>query len=218
MKVVCVSDTHCVIHRDLPEGDVLIHAGDLSLGGEPHEIAKALAWLRKQPHKWKFVIGGNHDNALAELPVLFDEQWKPYKDLTPLIYLQGSRYVLRHEEKDYIVFGSPAIPFNNMFRTGARAFMLDATTARHWGYAPNADILITHGPPAGVGDSYARYGDPCLKAYVQQTKPKLHVFGHVHVGRGIYKDVPECPNTLFVNAAQLDEGYRPAAEPFVVEI
>ena len=44
MKIVCISDTHTISHpSDLPDGDVLIHAGDLSLCGEVHEIQSALA-------------------------------------------------------------------------------------------------------------------------------------------------------------------------------
>jgi predicted phosphohydrolase len=189
---------------------MLIHAGDLSLDGSPHEVAQALAWLRKFPHKWKIVIGGNHDNALAELPYLFDEQWKSYKDRTPLILLRGSSVAC----DGYKVFGSSALFHNPVYRAGARAYMLDGTTTRHWGYAPKCDILVTHGPPKHVLDGPG-YGDPCLASYVQQVKPKLHVFGHVHIGYG----QAEAGGTKFVNAAMVDDGYRPFhREPIVVEV
>jgi len=213
MRVVCISDTHTINEpKELPDGDVLIHAGDLSLIGEAHEIQHALAWLRKFPHKYKIVIGGNHDNALAEMPGLFDEQFKPYKDRTPLIYLCGSKVTIEVEDRKLVVFGSSALPFNPIYRAGARAYMLDGTTTRHWSIAPSCDILVTHGAPFGVLDSH--YGDPILMNYVRQIKPKLHVFGHIHVGRG-QRQVDE---TLFVNAAMLDDGYRPVHEPIVVEI
>lgn len=217
MKIVCISDSHGINEKaELPDGDVLIHAGDLSLLGLPHEIQHALAWLRKQPHKHKFVIGGNHDNALAEMPMLFDEQWKPYKDLTPIQYLCGSMAKFREEDKVWRVFGSSVIPFNRLFRAGARAYMLDGTTARHWNYAPPSDILITHTPPAGVLDG--TYGDPCLRAHVDQTKPRLHVFGHVHIGYGVSHGCQNNPVTTFVNAAQVNENYFPTNEPIVVEV
>jgi Icc-related predicted phosphoesterase len=91
--------------------------------------------------------------------------------------------------------------------------MLDGTTARHWGLAPNCDILVTHGPPKDVLDG--TYGDPVLAAYVQMVKPKLHVFGHVHIGRGYCTS----KNTQFVNAAMVDIGYKPVTDdPFVVEV
>ena len=34
MKIVCISDTHSLQHRmNIPDGDLLIHAGDVSSGG-----------------------------------------------------------------------------------------------------------------------------------------------------------------------------------------
>ena len=47
LRFVCISDTHGVIeherreyHRRIPEGDVLIHCGDFTMGGDPSEITK----------------------------------------------------------------------------------------------------------------------------------------------------------------------------------
>ena len=45
------------------------------------------------------------------------------------------------------------------------------------------------------------------------VKPKLNVFGHIHVGYG-YK---EYEGVLFVNASTCDEGYNPVNKPIVVE-
>ena len=52
MRLVLISDTHGY-HEDLalPDGDVLIHAGDLSSMGQPEEIARFGAWLGRQPHR-----------------------------------------------------------------------------------------------------------------------------------------------------------------------
>jgi hypothetical protein len=60
VKIVCILDTHnCT--PVLPEGDILIHAGDLSHHGSFAEIQAQLDWLRTQPHAHKVVIAGNHD-------------------------------------------------------------------------------------------------------------------------------------------------------------
>jgi Icc-related predicted phosphoesterase len=40
---------------------------------------------------------------------------------------------------------------------------------------------------------------------VKQKGPKVHVFGHIHGGAGIHSE----GNTLFVNAAYLNESYKP---------
>jgi 3',5'-cyclic AMP phosphodiesterase CpdA len=63
VSVVCVSDTHNYQPR-LPDGDILIHAGDLTQSGSAQELEAALAWLRAQPHAHKIVIAGNHDQLL----------------------------------------------------------------------------------------------------------------------------------------------------------
>ena len=63
VTVVCVSDTHNS-QPDLPPGDILIHAGDLTQSGTFQELEAALAWLRGQPHPVKIVVAGNHDRLL----------------------------------------------------------------------------------------------------------------------------------------------------------
>lgn len=65
IRVVCISDTHCQPypgHVAIPDGDLLIHAGDLCNDGSLHEIQAAVDWLQSLPHAQKVVICGNHDS------------------------------------------------------------------------------------------------------------------------------------------------------------
>ncbi|KAJ5767567.1 hypothetical protein N7533_000150 [Penicillium manginii] len=62
IRVVCLSDTHTLQWPDVPDGDLLIHAGDLANDGSVREIQAAVDWLRSLPHQHKVVIGGNHDS------------------------------------------------------------------------------------------------------------------------------------------------------------
>ncbi|KAG6807926.1 hypothetical protein H0H93_000815, partial [Arthromyces matolae] len=55
----------------LPEGDVLVHAGDLTHSGTPQEVRSALQWLADQPHPHKIFIAGNHDYALSDTIISF---------------------------------------------------------------------------------------------------------------------------------------------------
>lgn len=49
MKLVCISDTHGLHERvAVPNGDVLIHAGDFTERGEPYEVAAFLSRLLKK--------------------------------------------------------------------------------------------------------------------------------------------------------------------------
>lgn len=86
MKLVCLSDTHSLHRRlvDIPEGDVLIHAGD-SLGqGTLDNLEDLNDWLGELPHRHKIVIAGNHDWAFQEIPEL------ARATLTNALYLEDS--------------------------------------------------------------------------------------------------------------------------------
>lgn len=69
MKIVCISDTHN-LHRAMliPDGDVLIHAGDITVAGDAREVADFNTWLGTLPHKHKVVVAGNHDFCFEKSP------------------------------------------------------------------------------------------------------------------------------------------------------
>lgn len=62
IRVVCLSDTHSLQWSDVPDGDILIHAGDLTNDGSARDIQEAVDWLKTLNHPHKVVIGGNHDS------------------------------------------------------------------------------------------------------------------------------------------------------------
>ena len=62
IRIVCISDTHNRTPPSIPNGDILIHAGDLSQGGTVPEIQAQIDWLDSLPHKTKILIAGNHDS------------------------------------------------------------------------------------------------------------------------------------------------------------
>ena len=77
----------------------------------------------------------------------------------------------------------------------------------------DTDILITHGPPFGKLD-YARYqnvnvGCEELMKRVEEIKPKINVFGHIHEGYGYVFD----GNTHYINASVLNERYEYRNKP-----
>lgn len=51
-RFVCISDTHSRKY-DIPLGDVLLHAGDLSAGGAYKRLKVTLEWLKTLPHPIK---------------------------------------------------------------------------------------------------------------------------------------------------------------------
>lgn len=70
-------------------------------------------------------------------------------------------------------------------------------------------ILVTHGPPHGTLDLVARgerVGSTALSDRVEKLSHlDLHVFGHVHEGRGVATRA----GRMFANVSLLDAAYQP---------
>lgn len=209
MKLVCMSDTH----RDyakvkVPDGDVLIHAGDIDIWGYENELVAFNEWLGALPHKHKIIIAGNHDKLLQ----MYHKE-NIINHLSNAIYLENDSCTI-----DGVKFwGSPVTP-----RFGEWFFMHDRGTDIQtiWDMIPtDVDVIITHGPPYGIGDAVSfptceHVGCSNLLKTVKNIKPKVHVFGHIHSGHGI-----TISNDIkFVNASVMDEEYTLAYEPIQVTI
>ena len=64
MKIIFISDTHTLhgqMLEKIPDGDVLVHCGDVSSRGVGSEIDNFFFWFSSLPHKNKIFIAGNHD-------------------------------------------------------------------------------------------------------------------------------------------------------------
>jgi hypothetical protein len=223
IRVVCISDTHGLV-KDLkiPDGDVLIHAGDFTNAGEMSQIMELNELLGRLPHKHKIVIAGNHDISFQE--GWYEANWKrfnPYMEsvracraaLTNCTYLEDSEVVI----EGYKFYGSPWQPsFCNW------AFNLErgAPLKEKWNKIPtDTEILITHGPPLGYGDlipppESKRTGCLDLLNAVEQIAPLYHIFGHVHEGYGVTSNGV----TTFINASTCTDAYKPTNEPIVFDL
>lgn len=51
-RFVCISDTHSRSF-EIPDGDVLLHSGDLTDHGTIADLEKTMEWLEGLPHKIK---------------------------------------------------------------------------------------------------------------------------------------------------------------------
>ncbi len=61
-SIVIISDTHGLQPSvDIPEGDILVHAGDMTMRGEVKDLMAFNTFLGSLPHPTRFVIAGNHD-------------------------------------------------------------------------------------------------------------------------------------------------------------
>ncbi len=181
-RIVAIADTHNEHARlAVPDGDVLIHAGDLTGRGTLPELERVADWLRSLPHPHKVVIAGNHDFALQRNPVAARAL---FHDLTFLEDSEATVAGLR-------VWGSPWQPwFHDWAFNLRRGPAIDAK----WQLIPvGIDVLVTHGPPLGYGDRVLdgeRVGCADLLRHLTRVQPKLHLFGHIHEARGEWQFGP----------------------------
>lgn len=207
MKLVIISDTHGKHDRlDLPKGDMLIHAGDVSRVGEPKEIIRFLDWFEGQDFKYKIFIAGNHDfyfeNAIeSEL-----------KNMIPdgINYLNDSGV----EIEGIKIWGSPITPWFHNWAFNRRR---GEEIKQHWNKIPkDTNILITHGPPFGILDTTSkneRVGCADLLEKMNSLKTTLHIFGHIHEAYGIYNT----NKISFINASVLNQYGKLRNQPVVLK-
>ncbi|KAE8133590.1 Metallo-dependent phosphatase, partial [Aspergillus pseudotamarii] len=207
IRVVCVADTHSQ-RCDVPDGDLLIHAGDLSLHGSAAEIQETVNWLKSLPHSYKVVISGNSDrffdvtSRLAEdklaMTLSADSTSKGAAQLRrcmpidwgDIYHLQEASVYLPFRDTSGItrqirVYGSPQIP---VCGGPDNAFQYPVDQNPWAGTIPaSTDILVTHTPAKFHGDWYqgSPEGCPFLLDELWKVRPLLHVFGHVHTSHGV---------------------------------
>jgi Icc-related predicted phosphoesterase len=218
MKITFISDTHNKhnqITKDLPGGDLLIHAGDISSMGYKHEIQQFCKWFNGlDNYTNKIFIAGNHDWGFQDHPSQTKEIIDFYKNIT---YLQDQIDMIGENTEDMIkVWGSPWQPefYNWAFNLPRNGEELKGK----WDLIPNdIDILITHGPAWGYVDKIfgqtIPLGCELLTTKIKEIKPKIHVCGHIHSARNVVFD----GNTHFINASVLNESYFYDYKPFTVE-
>ncbi len=206
MKFICLADTHNQHDDfDVPDGDVLIVAGDFTMRGIPKEIRKFNDFLGSLPHEFKVVIAGNHD-------WLFEREPKRAQELlTNCIYLEDSLTTIAGIK----IYGSPWQPW---FHDWAFNLQRGLPLKNKWDLIPDdIDILITHGPPSSHGDVTLRgesTGCVDLLDAIKRVKPKYNIFGHIHEGYGTTME----GDTTCINASNVDFYYSPVNPPISFEL
>ncbi|KAL1983287.1 hypothetical protein VTN96DRAFT_309 [Rasamsonia emersonii] len=214
IRVVCISDTHTREWPDVPDGDLLIHAGDLCNDGSVREIQATVDWLKRLPHPHKVVIAGNHDSyfdvrsrreedrdkslatvsaSTASISSIDDPDSHRIDWGENIHYLQHSSVTLSfpgtspgQHGRTLNIYGAPQIPATVPFGP-EHAFTYSPHHDAWTGTIPmETDILVTHAPPKGHLDLGPSFsiGCPYLLSEVWRVRPILHVFGHVHCGYG----------------------------------
>lgn len=199
MRIVLIADTH---NRtpELPDGDILIHAGDATSNGTREEVERFDAWLGTLKFRHILFTPGNHDF---------------YLESDRNIIINATMLISEAVIIDGLIFW--ASPYTSRF--GGWAFMRsEERLADIWKCIPDkVDVLITHSPPKGILDysiSGSHLGSKSLLERSSMIEPKVHVFGHIHEGAGQKR----IGKTTFVNASVLNEYYQNVNKPVVIDI
>lgn len=240
-RVACVSDLHESL-IDIPPCDLLLIAGDISYAFKGDLVTKHRflvnefkQWVGGVPATDVVVVAGNHDQSI--------EQWGWPEDLrsVPKLHYLEDEGVELHGLK---IWGTPWQPWFYSWAFNAPQRGGEDFLAQKFDLIPDdTDIIICHGPPRGVGDGVGdparpdlqeHVGSTALRAAIKRVQPKLMVCGHIHSGAGVnvvahinpvkfFDDDAQHttlhqPTTTIVNAAIVDEKYRPVNKPFVIDL
>ena len=215
MKITFISDTHTKheeISKDLPGGDLIIHAGDfMNSGYDPIDVARFTNWyssLLTMDYKHRVFIAGNHDRLFEDKPELAKELMDAYSG--GLIYLQDQSHVIDGVK----IYGSPWSPYfyNWAWNLPRNGWELELK----WKDIPDdTDILVCHTMPWGHLDTTSNLNVGCelLRARIDELKPKIFVGGHIHSGYGYKFD----GHTHFFNASVLNNNYKYTNKPITID-
>lgn len=178
MRIFHCSDTHCK-HSQLivPEADIVIHSGDFSnsrnLDLNYNEVLSFMNWFSELNIKHKILVAGNHDVSI------YHKRFLKINIPNNIIYLENESITINGLK----LYGAPQTP------TFGRDWAWNVDRAKihkYWDLIPDdADIIITHGPPAGVLDltkhlELEQAGCKNLYKRINQINPRAHLFGHIH--------------------------------------
>jgi Icc-related predicted phosphoesterase len=242
MKIVAISDTHnkhkhltsVAMGSRLPDGDLLIHGGDLTGMGRKHELESVFKWFEQQASRYTHgivFIAGNHD-------ISFDPKYGEYDIQDELgigpkqkpIWLRQMLATLpsnvRYLENNDVtidgvkIWGSPITPWFGGDKWGFNRHRGD-DIMETWNQIPeDTNVVVTHGPVAYKLDYVPRNaeytGCEQLRHVVEQVKPLIHISGHIHEAYGYDYDYVG-DGTNYFNASICNHQYEPINNPWEIE-
>lgn len=218
MKIVAVSDTHNYTLGDIPDGDLFIHAGDLTGQGTAAECKRGIDMIAKLPHPVKVFVPGNHDWWFMGYGGGRNYK-RTWANASAVAYCKERNIHCLVDKSlkvgNYNLYGSPWQP---EFCNWAFNLPRGAALKKKWAKIPNnTDILVTHGPEYGIRDltyDMRNVGDQDLSDRIKALPNlKLHIFGHIHASYGSHTNIG---GVTSCNVCVCNEKYLPVNPPTVL--
>jgi Icc-related predicted phosphoesterase len=182
VKIVATADLHGSLPNVLPDGDVLVIAGDVCplSNHERQYQARGLravfaVWVEVQLTRFNDVlwVAGNHDFVLQDSKKLGPSLPGTYLQDTGM-WLDGIRF-----------WGTPWTPTFGKWAFMAEEDVLEGIFSM---IPEDTDVLISHGPPRFSCDRTLRtdenVGSLSLRTRIWKTGVRYVVCGHIHEGYG----------------------------------
>lgn len=203
--VDCISDLHG-FYPQLPGGDLLLIAGDLTANDTTAQYLEFREWLNSLDYPKKIFISGNHDMLMQEGSFYFNPEWFGAEWLND----SGTQF------DGLKIWGSPwSLAFKGINPLCAAFTGTEGHLEEKFRLIPHdVDILVTHSPPWLVMDMTKdghHAGSRSLHNWLFWSgRPRLHVFGHIHeaYGEGNFFD-----STISVNCSHVDACYKSVNAP-----
>lgn len=228
MRICVTSDLHGNL-PDIETCDLLLLCGDIvplrmqrnipqSKKWLSHEFAQ---WVNEAPCELVYMVGGNHDFALANM--YRDELQKTSILYTPtkhkLALIDNNFEYYYFENKEYVIWGTP---YCKIF--GNWAYMYEPETLKE-AYATmpeHCDIVLTHDAPklCGLGVIHQSIdqenaGNPWLADEILRKHPRYVFCGHIHSGE---HNLQKLDDIHLANVSLVDESYKVAYKPLYIDV
>lgn len=238
MKIVAISDLHGYLPKDLPEGDVLVIAGDVCPDLRPLELQAAWAketlfnWLRIQTAKYRNIIltWGNHDfldSYGEDVSGWMSDEVNLFSDGPPesFVYICDRPQTVKLGK--YIFYVNP---YCLQLPGWAYQTHEDCLADMYRDIPLGVDVIVSHGPPMDYCDKIVKStfgamgsfhaGSVSLKNAIRKSQPTAVICGHIHEAFGKYTlhHHGSSNTTTIYNVAQLDINYKYHNRPVIIEI
>lgn len=237
MRIVALSDQHGTL-PDIPPCDLVIVGGDICPDGVGRRLAQEAPaeqagwfnrtirpWLAAAPAAHRVMTWGNHD---------WCGQVCDFSDDAPGRARDGALQIVVDAETRVAARADPpgatetpfcrvwATPWSNQFMDWAFMKTPGELAAVYAAIPSGVDIIVSHQPPFGYGDQLTgdgseprpHLGSRELLDAIERVRPRLVICGHIHGGHGRH----EHRGIPIYNVAVLDDHYRPAHDPTIIEL